>query len=285
LSIKIGIVAWAAGAVLAGSIAAASVVEQDPACPTGSQAAHTGTADAGHGHGHVMVGPTCNLVEMVGPEDSTYRPDVTRASRADRAQARSLLGGVNEFCRTHSAAEVMDTWVPGEGNARPSHFFNPDRAGSLGLDASDPRAVLIYRGQIGGVMFTGRPLPPLGSIPRAHTHDLSRRPREMLHVYCTTNLAEAFTPSRTLGVLADSIALRKRIRPLVAYLPEPGLTVVLDAVREYVGGALPHVDPRGITTPGPADPVLRAKREEIRQSLLLLSEPQLRRILSLIRGS
>jgi hypothetical protein len=45
------------------------------------------------------------------------------------------------------------------------------------------------------------------------------------------------------------------------------------------------VDPRPITTPGLADPVLRAKREEIRQSLLLLSEPQLRRILSLIRGS
>jgi len=299
LFIKAGIVACVVGVVIAGSIALASVVDKDPAaCKTGSEPTRSGTIDGGHGGGghvrayghgdvpagHVMVGPTCNLVEMVGPEDSTYRPDVAGASRADRARARSLLRGVNEFCRSNSASQLMAEWVPGEGNpTQPSHFFNPGRRQSLGLGPSDPRAVLIYRQQIGGVMFTGVPLPPLGSIPRTHTHDMSR-PREMLHVYCTPNLAEAFTPNRELGVLADSIALRHRVRPLVAYLMDPQLTTVLGTVRGYVGEVLPRVDPRTITTPGLADPVLRAKREEIRQSLILLTEAELRKVLSLTRG-
>ncbi len=230
-----------------------------------------------------MVGPTCNVVEMVGPVDSTYRPDVAGASPADRARARALLAGVNEFCRNNSAAELMEEWVPGEDNpTQPTHFFNPDVRGSLGLDPSEPRAVLIYREQIGGVMFTGVPLPSLGSIPRAHSHDMSR-PREMVHVYCTTNLAEAFTPNRELGVLADTIALRQTIRPRVAELMEPRLTAVLKTVRGYVGNELPRVDPATVPASGVGDPVLRAKREEVRLSLMLLTEPQLRHTLSLTR--
>lgn len=298
VSIRAGIFACAAGVALAGSIALASVVDRGATdCPPGSSPVHSRPDDdaqrggsgeppgQGHGHaGHLLVGPTCNLVEMVGPQHSRYRPDVAGASRADRAQARRLLQGVNAFCRDQSAPEVMATWVPGEGNQEPpTHFFNPDRRGSLGLDPSNPRAVLVYGQQIGGVMFTGSPLPHLGSIPRAHTHDASR-PREMLHVYCSTNLAEAFTPSRQLGVLADSIALRQKIRPRVAYLMDPQLTAVLRQVREEVGGELPRVEPETIATPEMADPVLRAKRVEIRQSLLVLTEPELKRVLTMVKG-
>ncbi len=291
--VKVVIVVVAVGAVVGGSAALTSQVDQDrAACPIdapGRQlpvgAPGRADGDRGHAPAHVMMGPTCNLVEMVGPEDSAYRPDVAGATRADRARAQKLLRGVNQFCRTHSAPELMATWVPGETNpARPTHFFNPDRRGSLGLDPSNPRAVLIYEQRIGGVMFTGVPLPSLGSIPRAHSHDMSR-PWEMVHVYCTTNLTEAFTPDRQLGVMADVITLRGRARPLVSHSVQPRLGAVLSLVREYAGEDLRRVDPGAMPTSGLADPVLWAKREELRQSLMLLSEPQLKRVLWLLGGT
>jgi hypothetical protein len=288
----------AAGIALAGSIALAAQVDRGMGgCPAGSEPArariadvrHTGDAaeHSGHGHGnagHLVVGPTCNVSEVVAPPSSTYRPDVRGASRADRTRARSLLRGVNAFCRSHSASELMAGWVPGNGDETPAnHFFNPDRRGSLGLDPSNPRAALVYGHEIAGVMFAGTPLPPLGSIPRAHTHDASR-PREMLHVYCATNLAEAFTPNRRLGVLADSIALRQKIRPQVAHLVNPQLTVILSYVRGELGDELSRVDPRTIATPEPTHPIQRAKRDEIRQSLRFLAEPQLRTVVWMIKG-
>ena len=298
VSIKAGLFACAAGAVIAGSIGLASVVDGGQvACPTGPDPARSRTADVGHGAGHdgshgqshghaghVPVGPTCNRVEMVAPQNSRYRPDVAGASRADRTRARTLLRGVNAFCRNHSASEVMAAWLPGKADQTPpTHFFDPDRRGSLGLDPSNPRAVLIYGGEIGGVMFTGTPLPSLGSIPRAHTHDASH-PREMLHVYCATSIREAFTPSRRLGVLADTIALRQEIRPRIAHLVDPRLTAILRQAREYVGDDVPPVESQAIATPPTADPVLRAKREEIRQSLFVMTEPELRKVLTMVKG-
>ena len=298
MSIRAVFFCCAAGIALAGSIALAAYVDRGLGeCPVGSQSARARIAHVGHpggatghrGHGqgnagHLMVGPTCNLSEMVAPPSSTYRPDVRGASRADRARARSLLRGVNSFCRSHSASELMAGWVPGTGDETPAtHFFNPDRRGSLGLDPSNPRAALIYRHEIGGVMFAGTPLPPLGSIPRTHTHDASR-PREMLHVYCTTNLAEAFTPNRQLGVMAASIALRQKIRPQVAHLVNPRLTVILRNVRGDLGDELSRVGPPAIATPEPTHPIQRAKRDEIRRSLLFLTEPKLRTVLAMIKG-
>jgi hypothetical protein len=44
------------------------------------------------------------------------------------------------------------------------------------------------------------------------------------------------------------------------------------------------VDLRTITTPEPTHPIQRAKRDEIRQSLLSLAEPQLRTVVSMIKG-
>lgn len=290
MSSKAAVVACVA-ALVAGAAACIPEWDQDrAACSSGSQHGVSHPAAAGqekaHGHAHlgrVGVGPTCNVVETVTPLHSTYRPDVGGASRADRATARSLLRQVNRFCARTSAQEVMRDWVPGDTTpTKPTHFFNPDGPGSLGLDPANPHAVLIYRQRIGGVMFTGVPLPSLGSIPRPHTHDLTSS-REMLHVYCGPDLAEAFTPNRELGVLADTIALRQKVRPLVSHLEEHRLTAVLRRVRGYVGPELPRVDPRTIA-PGPGDAVLRAKRDELRQALMLLSEAQLRRLLAPVRG-
>lgn len=291
MSIRGIIIACAVGVGVAGSIALGSLVDQAPvACPPGSQPVPSRTEGAGrggaggHAHGHadhLLVGPTCNQLEMVTPNSSTYRPDVTGASSADRARARELLRGVNEFCRSHSTPQIMADWLGGEGTT-PTHYFDPDRRGSLGLDPSNPRAALVYDGEIGGVMFTGTPLPFLGSIPRAHTHDASL-PREMLHVYCTRDLAEAFTPSRRLGVMADAIALREDIRPQIAVLVEPRLTTVHQRVREYVGDEFVSVDPSDLATPDVGNPALRAQRAEIRQSLLLLDEPELRAVLSIVK--
>ncbi len=296
MSSKVAIVACVA-AMVATATACTSLQGQDrAACSPGSEHGVSGTADAkrgngrdgsdhgAHGHSHhgrVVLGPTCNVVEMVSPVDSTYRPDVSGASRADRATARSLLQDVNRFCESTPAAVVMDDWAPGDTTpTKPTHYFNPDRRGSLGLDPANPRAVLIYRQRIGGVMFTGTPLPSLGSIPRPHTHDPTSH-REMLHVYCAANLAEAFTPNRELGVLADTIALRQRVRPLVAELDTRRLAASTRTVRGYLG-ELPRVDPRTIA-PGLGDAVLRARREELRQALMLLGEAQLRRLLALVR--
>ena len=298
MSVKAVIVACMAAAGVAGSVALGSFLAPDAiVCPPGSLPGPERSAgvardrdhDDGHGSAHgqpgpVVLGPTCNIVEPAAPPDSTYRPDVRAASRADRARARRLLSGVNEFCRSHTASDITSTWLAGQANeTSPTHFFNPDRRGSLGLDPTNPRAVLVYRQGIGGLMFTGTPLPRLGSIPRAHTHDPSR-PREMLHVYCADDLAEAFTPSRELGVLADSIVLRQKIRPRVAGVVDPRLAAVHRRMSSYVGHELPPAAPR-TDTAQLVDPVLRARRDQIRQSLVLLTEPELRMVWALVRGA
>jgi hypothetical protein len=188
---------------------------------------------------------------------------------------------VNEFCDRHPVETLTDTWLPGP-SAPPgaTHRFNPDRD-SRGLDPANPRAALVYAGKLGGVMFVGRPLPSLGSIPRPHHHD--DKPSEMLHVYCTNNLRDAFTPSRRLGVKADLPPLRLWIRPAVMDLDEAQLREVLDRVRGYAGDDLAAVTPVEQVDGGP-DPVLQALRTEIRRSLMLLDEPQLRSIRSLMRA-
>jgi hypothetical protein len=253
-----------------------------------AEAGHHGETDhhAEEGHGGssepVTVGPTCNLLEATAPPMSSYVPDVAAASAADRRTARELLDGVNEFCRTHTAADITTEWRPGTSNPNgATHYFNPS-PGSKGLDPANPRAALVYGGELGGVMFTGKPLPRLGSIPRAHSHD-STEPVEMVHVYCTDDLTEAFTPSRLLGVTADSVSMRTSLRPAVMTLGDTRLTRVLAHVRRVAGDELPPVEPfRTAAGDGP-DPVRQAMRTELRRSLMLLSEEQLRELSARMR--
>jgi hypothetical protein len=231
----------------------------------------------------LTVGPTCNVLESSTPAGSTYVPDVAGASAADRAKAQRLLNGVNDFCNSSSAAEIESTWRPGLTDPTPTHFFNPEPK-ARGLDPANPRAALIYDDEIAGVMFAGKPLPPLGSIPRAHTHDPSS-PLEMVHLYCTTNLKEAFTPSRTLGVKADTIRLRVSLRPALLDLDERQLRALLAKVRGYAGDELAPVAPVEGDEDGRPDPRLQAMRIEIRASLMLLTESQLRSVRTSMRSS
>ena len=228
-----------------------------------------------------MVTDTCNTVEMVGPTDSRYVPDISDASAADRGRARQLLAGVNDFCDTSSAAALLEArWRPGTANpSDPTHFFNPDR--SRGLDPQNPRAALVYDGELRGVMFTGEPLPYLGEIPRAHNHGPSQ-PVDMLHVYCSSSLREAFTPNRMLGVNADPIALRKAIRPAVNELDGQQLRAVLAFVRQRAGEERPGA-PEPSVLDGP-NPARQAKRIEVRTSLMALGEPGLRNVRALMRS-
>ena len=166
--------------------------------------------------------------------------------------------------------------------SNPTHFFNHDPR-SKGLDPANPRSALIYNGKLSGVMFTGRPLPALGSIPRAHSHDISK-PAEMVHVYCSTSLKEAFTPSRRLGINADLHKLRERIRPAVMQPNEAQLRALLAKVRGYTGNQMPHVNPLPASDNGGPNPVLQALRTEIRKSLIFLTEPQLRSVWTLMRS-
>lgn len=283
-----------AGAVVAaGAIAiSSSPGSRTMGCPQppGRASGPHGASAEHHVRGHappsgpssgVTVGPTCNLVETSTPAGSRYVPDVAGASAADRAEAQTLLNGVNDFCRGSSAAQIRSTWRPGLSDPTPTHFFNPEPMGR-GLDPAHPKAALIYDGELAGVMFTGRPLPSLGSIPRPHTHDPSES-FEMLHVYCTGNLEEAFTPNRTLGVNADTIRLRLNIRPALMDLDDQQLRALLTKVRDYAGKQLAPVAPVEFDR-GVADPLLQATRTEIRSSLMLLSESQLRSLRTSIRS-
>jgi hypothetical protein len=232
---------------------------------------------------HVMIGPTGNHVEIGDPANSMYMPNIGAASAKDQARAQRLSDGVNNFCRTHTAKAIKAKWRPGlSRSSQQTHYFNPNSK-SWGLNTNQPRAALIYKGKLGGVMFSGMPLPHLGSIPRAHTHMMSSH-MEMLHVFCTPNLREAFTPNRVLGVEAATIALRLDIRPAITDLNRHQLRTVRAKVRGYAGSKLQPVAPSGSSSlPGP-DPVLRAMRTEIRASLMIINEAQLRSVWRLVRS-
>jgi hypothetical protein len=232
----------------------------------------------------IILGESCNRLELVHPSASTYVPDIAGASARDRAMASELLDGVNAFCRSNSAEALARTWWPGSTNpGDPTHLFNPGPR-SRGLNPANPRAALVYDGELRGVMFTGIPLPPLGSIPRAHIHH-GDQSVEMLHVYCNETLKDAFTPNRQIGVMADVKALRLSIRPAVMNLDPAGLRAVRATARTYAGPELAPVSPVGSSvTPGP-DPVLQAMRTEIRRSLMLLTEAQLRSLKASMRST
>ncbi len=262
------------GAVFVGSVVLSLAVPSALAGPSSSPSGMTR---------HVKTGPTGNKVEMVPPSRSTYIPDVAGASAADRARAQRLLDGVNKFCHTHTAAGIRKYWRP--GTSRPTHhthYFNP-RPPAQGLNPAKPAAALIYGGKLGGVMFNGMPLPHLGSIPRAHT-DASMMDMEMVHVYCTPSLKEAFTPNRLLGVKAALIRLRLTIRPAIMDLNKSQLGSVRHKVRGDAGDRLSPVKPVGHAGPGRPDPVLQARRTEIRQALMILTEHQLRSVWALMRS-
>jgi hypothetical protein len=230
-----------------------------------------------------MVGKSGNIVEMVDPDQSTYVPDIKAASAGDLAKATNLLAGVNQFCKTHTVAGLKGTWRPGHTRStRQTHLFNPDNQ-SQGLNPANPRAALIYDGKVAGVMFNGLPLPYLGTIPRAHGHADMSMPVEMLHVYCTPNLKEAFTPNRQLGVMLPVFHLRDEIRPAVMSLSPAHLLAVRDLVRAYTGGTARSATVDRSAKSGP-DPVLAAMRTEIRGSLMKLSLHQLRSVWHLMQS-
>ncbi len=244
--------------------------------------APSASADGGMG-GKVHIGPTGNKVEMAEPAKSTYIPKTGRASDRDRTKAKDLLAGVRNFCQTHTAADIKAKWRPAGSSASTStHFFNPHPAKSSGLHPRRPRAALIYDGRLRGVMFSGKPLPYLGMIPRAHGHDM-KMDVEMLHVYCTKNLRDAFTPNRMLGINADLVKLRWKIRPAVMDLGEKQLRTVRDKIRGYTNSKAEYVAGRTSDRSGP-DPVLEALRTEIRQSVWDLSEGQLRSVWRLMKS-
>jgi hypothetical protein len=247
-----------------------------------------------HHHAGAMVetSATGNKIELVDPDDSKYIPHVLAATPAQRDRARRLLRGVNRFCSTHTVAGLKAGWRPGTANqSKPTHYFNPAPRAS-GVNPDKPRAALVYDGKVGGVMFTGQPLPYLGPIPRAHRHTGmsmmgSGSSVEMVHVYCTDNLTvksvrEAFTPNRQLGVYADTIKLRLRIRPAVMNLSPRQLREVRNRVRGYVGTSSRTAVAR--TTSGGPDPRLQAMRTEIRQGLMKLDEAQLRSVWRLMKS-
>ncbi len=242
---------------------------------------------------HLKTGPTGNKVEMVDPAHSTYIPNITGASDGSRAKAQRLFDGVNRFCSTHTASGLKGRWRAGMNLARPTHYFNP-KPNSMGLHPANPRAALVYDGKIGGVMFTGRPLPYLGTIPRAHRHSKSMPsmsmhhmsgPVEMIHVYCSNSLKEAFTPNRMLGVRGDVQKLRLRIRPAIMDLNKAHLHAVVLKVRGYTGNKQQPVSSANtsVNKSGP-DPVLQKMRTEIRRSLMVLREGQLRSLWSLMQS-
>lgn len=229
-----------------------------------------------------------NYVEAVPPAQSTYVPNIAAATSRSRTRAQHILDGVNQFCRNHTAKGIQANWRPGTSKSKPTHYFSP-QPDSQGVKPGNPAAALVYDGRLGGVMFTGSPLPWLGSIPRAHVHDVTMAmgtmgSSEMVHVYCNSSLKAAFTPNRVLGVKAATIALRLKIRPAVMDLNERQLREVRTRVRHYAGDRLAPVYPTGTSTGGGPDPVLQAMRTEIRHSLMILHERNLRGVWHLMQS-
>jgi hypothetical protein len=271
-------------AVVVGAMPATSSGEPSLAQLASQPSAHIGSAHLGARlSGAVETSATGNRVELVDPAKSTYVPRVRSAPLQQRTRARRLLRRVNEFCHTHTLAGLRGEWRPGElRESEPTHYFDPD--GESGVDPAHPRAALVSDGKVDGVMFSGRPLPRLGVIPRAHRHAEgagmgSDSAVEMVHVYCTDDLTlksvrEAFTPSRQLGVLADTIRLRQRIRPAIVGLDRRQLREVRTRVRRFLGDQVPAGSGTGV----------EAMRSEIREALMELNEEQLRSIRRLMRS-
>jgi hypothetical protein len=242
-----------------------------------------GSASSSHHSKHpmVMTGPTGNKVEMVDPDHSTYVPKIRAASDKDRAYAKKVLGGVNKFCANHTVAQLKPTWRPGHTRSTSqTHLFNPVH--SQGVHPASPTAALIYDGKVAGEMFNGTPLPHLGSIPRPHGHADMSMSMEMLHVYCTNNLQYAFTPNRQLGVMLPIFRLRDKIRPAVMNLNRAQLHAVVHKVRGYTGKR--QAAKVGAASKGGPDPQLQAMRDEIRRSLMALSQHQLRSVWKLMQS-
>jgi hypothetical protein len=232
-------------------------------------------------HPRTMTGPTGNKIEMVDPDHSTYVPRIRAASAKDRAHATRLLRGVNRFCANHTVAQLKPRWRPGHTKStRQTHLFNP--AHSQGVHPRSPTAALIYDGKVAGEMFNGTPLPHLGSIPRAHGHADMSSAMEMLHVYCTPNLKYAFTPNRQLGVMLPVFHLRDKIRPAVMNLNRAQLHAVVHKIHGYTGKRQGATG--GTAAKAGPDPQLQAMRNEIRRSLMVLSQHQLRSLWHLMQS-
>jgi hypothetical protein len=296
---RVTVRAVGAGVLVAGVVGA--MPSTAPAGISRAQAATTSSTYAHHAHHHVAAvtqvvetSETGNKIELVDPAQSSYIPNLQAAPARQRDRARGLLRGVNRFCRTHTVAELKAGWRPGTArDSDPTHYFNPER-GASGVNPANPRAALVYDGEVGGVMFTGQPLPRLGVIPRAHRHGQGSSMGtdshvEMVHVYCSEDLTrksvrEAYTPNRLLGVLADTIRLRLRIRPAIMDLSPRQLREVRDRVRRYVGEQATQSTGIRMTSATGPDPRLQAMRTEIREGLMQLDEAQLRSIWRLMRS-
>jgi hypothetical protein len=277
-----------------------------------AKSAAKGAVTAAPAKYHVFTDSNGNRVEMIDPGQSTYIPNVAGASDADRAFAQQILDGVNEFCRTHTVKHIKAHWRPGgmdmhmksgmqmkgmsgmqmkgmsmQGmTMNHTHWFNPNKL--TGIHPRRPVAALIYKGVLDGVMFNGGPvLRALGSIPRPHVHSMPMKgttePLEMVHVYCTRSLKYAFTPNRQLGVMVPVQNLRNEIRPAVMLLKPWQLKEVRRMVRHMCGDRLAPVRPGTSDGTGP-DPVLQAMRTEIRRSLMILREGQLRSVWQKMRS-
>lgn len=260
---------------------ASAVTLSSPRTSTGAANSGLQTIIGGGLQSKVFRDKNGNYVETVMPYQSSYIPKIAAASQWSRNRAQNLLTGVNHFCATHTAAQIKAHWRPGRAKSSgQTHWFNPN--GEPGLHPAHPRAALIYNGRLGGEAFTGKPLPRMGSIPRAHVHDMTMskgmQRSEMVHVYCTKNLRNAFTPNRQLGVKAATISLREKIRPAVMELNRRQLRHVRHMVRQFCGAKLKPVAPVFPRRPGGPKPVLQAMRTEIRHSLMIMTRHQLRQV-------
>jgi hypothetical protein len=161
-----------------------------------------------------------------------------------------------------------------------THWFNPNKM--TGIHPKHPVAALIYKGVLDGVMFNGSPvLPRLGTIPRPHVHQMGTvadPPLEMVHVYCTPSLKYSFTPNRQLGAMVPIQNLRDKIRPAVMLLKPWQLKEIRRMVRHMCGDRLAPVKPSGSWDGTGPDPVLQAMRTEIRHSLMILRQFQLKTV-------
>jgi hypothetical protein len=140
----------------------------DPGCPT--------HVDSRNG----------NLVSHCGANADSYVPDLANASTEDLRLAVAYQEATLDFCRSDHSGYSRDT--------QGQHIRNPSIAEPDVLTpeaAATPRAAVVNsQGEVVGAFYNSIPMPNLGSVPRAHQHH--GRPKVMLHIWCSTELTEAF---------------------------------------------------------------------------------------------
>lgn len=139
-----------------------------------------------------FVSDAGNNVTRCAASADPYRPNLEAATQRDLRLAKELHQATMDWCAAHpnTASLSRDGYRPVRPGA--THWGLPFEALRGEFVAGKPKMAVVRDGEVIGVVYTAKDgFPYLGSIPRPHQHHPGVP--EMLHVWCSEDLATAFT--------------------------------------------------------------------------------------------